>query len=813
MRIATRFLGLLLAVCLLLSVLPANAFAVSDGVTEEMTDTEEPQERYEAVTVATGTTWKTVADALKNASAGDVIRVETDAVLQENATVPAGVTLLIPCMDNDPGYILRGKYLMNPNGTDTSGKTGVGPNAALYRSLNIAEDATLTVSGSVLVNAVTGRTGAGHFDQDVTGGYAKIDLAGRIVVQDGGVLDAFGYVRGSGSVTVQNGGTAGDLYIVRNWRGGTQALKMYECNVYPMNEYDCHNIETPLCIEYGGVLEGLVKMYAGGGYNYTRFPQVSNDNGLIRLTDGGSYLVRTYEEGRECFSISGGADFADSTLVIVGLPLSTGDFIYPIDGDISFVLRGGEYRFLNDYKMLPGVRMTLEKDAELTVMPDTTVVFYKEFNDVPNNDSTQYPSDRDAAVLSVSTGACFTNEGTFAGPIYTESADILIGEAPCWQVVTYEANGYVSGLPKEEQTVAIEHVLSIERPGHVWEFGEDLSILWDAGILPGDYSAVEAALALVPEDLSVFTDESVQVLTDAIAAVVYDLNSDCQAQIDGWAEAIRAAVLGLTQKDVENKADYSAVNEALALVPTDLTAYTDESAAALQAAIDAVQYGLPADQQAQVDAMAEAILKALEGLTEKPCDGGDTCPSKHFTDVPDPSDWAHEGIDYCVEAGLFNGTSETTFEPETAMTRAMLVTVLWRYDGAEETGENIFTDVADDAWYAPAVSWAAANNIVNGIGNDRFDPDSPVTREQVAVIFCRYADFVGADITGRAALDAFADQAQVSDWAADAVSWAVANSIIGGSSEPDGVYLLPQEDATRAQIATILMRFIENYLK
>ena len=191
-----------------------------------------------------------------------------------------------------------------------------------------------------------------------------------------------------------------------------------------------------------------------------------------------------------------------------------------------------------------------------------------------------------------------------------------------------------------------------------------------------------------------------------------------------------------------------------------------------------------------------------------PCDGGENCPSGKFADV-NPNEWYHLSVDYVVTLGLFKGTSANTFEPETAMTRAMLVTVLWRYDGEPEAGENTFSDVPNGQWYTKAVAWAAENGIVNGIGNSRFDPDGKITREQVAAILFRYAEMKEIETSKRGDLSTFPDGSKVGSWAETAMQWAVAEGIINGS---DGK-LLPQGSATRAQVATILMRFIENTVK
>ena len=835
-----------------------------EEVTADTVYTAQYQESYEAM-IPGGQTWRTLQLALENAKPGDTVRIEKDVILREDAAVPAGVTLLLPCMDEDTGYVKQGGYLMSPDGTDATGGQGIGPNAKLYRSLTVAEGVQLRVSGSLLVNAVTGRPSAGHFDQDVTGGYAQLNLLGNVTVENGAHLDAFGFVKGSGLVTVKNGGTVGDLYVVRHWRGGTQALKMYEAALYPMNEYDCHNIESMIRIEYGGSLEGIVKMYAGGSYNYTRFPQVDNNNGLIRLTNASSYLVRTYADGRERYEIFGGADFSNSTLKIVGIPLSTGSYIYPIDGDIDTVLHSGSYRFANDFKYLPGATVMVNSGAELAVTEGHTVVFYQAFNNGEFSDNTRYP-ERTPALLSVAKGAKFTNAGTFAGAIYTESADILIGTAPVWKAVTRESNCMASGRPKEEHTLEIAHTLSITRPGYTWKFGEDLSIVWIGG--EADYSAVEAAKAMIPADLSEYTEDSVQALNDALAAVEKGLTEDKQAQVDAWAKAIRDALAALVRKDGRMPADYTAVMDALAQVPGDLSVYTEQTREALTAAVNAVRIGLTEDEQAQVDAWAKTITEAIaaliyrpadyskvenakknipadltvfteesvkvlnnalesviEGvlidrqaqvdawakaieaaiaaLEKKPCDGGDHCPGKRFTDMPDVKNWAHEGIDFVISNGLFNGMNNTTFAPKGQMTRAMLVTVLWRLAGEPKEGKNIFTDVKDGSWYSDAVAWASKNGVVDGIGGGKFAPADIVTREQLATILYRYAGRPEA----AANLHGFSDQNKVSAWAKDAMCWAIAGGIIRGAADNGKLWLNPQKGATRAEVAAMIMRF------
>ena len=183
------------------------------------------------------------------------------------------------------------------------------------------------------------------------------------------------------------------------------------------------------------------------------------------------------------------------------------------------------------------------------------------------------------------------------------------------------------------------------------------------------------------------------------------------------------------------------------------------------------------------------------------------CPSASYTDVPAYGNWAHGGIDYVLSNGLFNGTGKNRFSPNASMTRAMLVTVLWR-GCAEPTGyENTFSDVKAGAWYAEAVAWGQASGVINGMEDGRFAPDDTVTREQIATILFRMAKLGGADTDARAQLSSFPDQGKVSGWAKEALQWAVATKLIEGVNSGGKDYLQPRAGATRAQVATIIMRF------
>lgn len=176
-----------------------------------------------------------------------------------------------------------------------------------------------------------------------------------------------------------------------------------------------------------------------------------------------------------------------------------------------------------------------------------------------------------------------------------------------------------------------------------------------------------------------------------------------------------------------------------------------------------------------------------------------------FVDVK-LSDWFYEAVKYVTLKKLMNGTDKG-FEPELNMSRAMLVTVLYRLAGTPEiAGSNKFSDVADGEWYTAAVIWAAENEIVNGISETEFAPNENVTREQLAAIIYRYAKFKGNQTENTASLEEFTDCEEISDWAKTALSWARAKELINGTAENT---LSPKAEATRAQVAVILMRFLE----
>lgn len=198
------------------------------------------------------------------------------------------------------------------------------------------------------------------------------------------------------------------------------------------------------------------------------------------------------------------------------------------------------------------------------------------------------------------------------------------------------------------------------------------------------------------------------------------------------------------------------------------------------------------------------------------CPGGPTCPGYAFRDMPVPTDWAHEGLDYCIYHGYIAGTSASTVSPSGVCTRAQLVSILYRVQGEPTTVKGYelsklrapFDDVPRGQWYTDAIWWAKLMGVVAGTSATTFDPEGEITREQLAVILYNYTkQFAPGSLTATGSLAGFPDAASVSSWARTEMAWAVGNGLISGTGSGSVAYLTPQGSATRAQVAAILMRF------
>ena len=191
------------------------------------------------------------------------------------------------------------------------------------------------------------------------------------------------------------------------------------------------------------------------------------------------------------------------------------------------------------------------------------------------------------------------------------------------------------------------------------------------------------------------------------------------------------------------------------------------------------------------------------------CTGSELCPTHHLADVLVKA-WYHDAVDYVVEHGIMTGTSATTFEPNTTLSRAMVAQILYNLEGQPAVeGESTFTD-ASTHWAVDAITWAQKTGVVDGYENNTFRPNRAVTREELAQMLYNYAKVKGYDLTASGDLTAFPDVSKVSDWAETAMSWANGNQLINGFEDDT---LRPGGDSTRAQAASILMNFDLNVVK
>ena len=183
-----------------------------------------------------------------------------------------------------------------------------------------------------------------------------------------------------------------------------------------------------------------------------------------------------------------------------------------------------------------------------------------------------------------------------------------------------------------------------------------------------------------------------------------------------------------------------------------------------------------------------------------------SCPSAAFSDAPDASNWAHDGIDFCISKKLMEGFPDGTFQPDNELTRAQMVTILYREAGSPDVEvTDRFSDVSADQWFAKAVCWAAENEVVNGYTDGTFLPDNPIKRQEVAAMLYRLEGSPAVDSSN---LTSFPDYNTLQDWAKPALSWAVSVGLITGVGHDGLSYLRPIDPATRAQFATIIMRYL-----
>ncbi len=296
------------------------------------------------------------------------------------------------------------------------------------------------------------------------------------------------------------------------------------------------------------------------------------------------------------------------------------------------------------------------------------------------------------------------------------------------------------------------------------------------------------------------------VTLDARALAALDLHKDVAVSLAGGA-SLNAA----QQRALGSQAATATLANASVLVDgtaASCPAGSVRAAVAVNVADDLTAWSLADD--GSISAVGGAYDAGQQTYTFDVVNGVTAIARFPFTDVVTGT-WYYGAAAYAYNNGLFAGMTPTTFAPNATMTRAMLVSVLWRLAGEPAPkAPNTFVDVPDGAWYTDAVTWAAENGVVSGIGGSRFDPSGFVTREQTAEILYNYAHSKGYDVSARADLTAFPDAGSVSGWAEEALSWANAAGLINGTVRDGQTILDPQGSASRAQVAMILMNYVEH---
>lgn len=296
------------------------------------------------------------------------------------------------------------------------------------------------------------------------------------------------------------------------------------------------------------------------------------------------------------------------------------------------------------------------------------------------------------------------------------------------------------------------------------------------------------------------------VTLDAHALAALDLHKDVAVSLAGGA-SLNAA----QQRALGSQAATATLANASVLVDgaaASCPAGSVRAAVAVNAADDLTAWSLADD--GSISAVGGAYDAGQQTYAFDVVNGVTAIARFPFTDVV-AGTWYYGAAAYAYNNGLFAGMTPTTFAPNATMTRAMLVSVLWRLAGEPAPkAPNTFVDVPDGAWYTDAVTWAAENGVVSGIGGSRFDPSGFVTREQTAEILYNYAHSKGYDVSARADLTAFPDAGSVSGWAEEALSWANAAGLINGTVRDGQTILDPQGSASRAQVAMILMNYVEH---
>ena len=404
-----------------------------------------------------GTSYPSVEDALNASKSGDVVYVVPEAVtdgstttlnasLSSDATVKKGVTLVVPYSE-----------VRNPTGTadgDSNATAKIAGNDHRYMVFTIDSKATLTVQGDFIVGGILSKFFTFDYQGHTSGKFARLWLAGSIVVADGGVLHCYGSIMGGGTISLQDGAELYEPFVVTDYVGGDLVYVSWEKGQSFFNRYAFPNIQTKLTMTSGATVYGMINLYANKTYNKTVEPIVSDSEGFIIL-DKGSTLTATYSSkanltayvgdqtqsqkdaawasniypdiGKKIIRISGGASFGSICPEVQGRSANSADTIFSVPYNFDITLMDGTYTIGNDLRFLPGSRLAVDKTATLDV--DAKLLMYdglvsKEFKDkyYPTTAILDYRSEYFSNIAVLVVNGTMNINGTFTGLIQGTSA-------------------------------------------------------------------------------------------------------------------------------------------------------------------------------------------------------------------------------------------------------------------------------------------------------------------------------------------------------------------------------------------------------
>ncbi|MEG2000007.1 MAG: S-layer homology domain-containing protein [Evtepia sp.] len=676
---------------------------------------------------------------LATAKAGERVVLSQNETLTQDATVPVGVTLYIPYDQTD----------------DLDGVLdGTSKNASMdkisediYRTLTIHSGVTLTVNGTLTVGSVMSYPAMNGYQGHTSGAHGKIANHGAIVIGDGGKLNSFGIVDGSGTVSAQSGATITEPLIVVDFVGGANTYDLYFDHQTPFRHWAIQNIQNTLTLNAGAEFLVSCNLYASGAYNKTNVPFFAQ-NGLFRLKPGTS-LIRTFDPnkhtdenpdlGLTTYTISGGMDVQAMKMLIQGVEVSTDSVDFAIPYNVHMVFEKGDYAVQRRLKLMPGSSLTIAEDATLTVEGKAFTV---------GSGETMAPA------LFVHNGL---KQEDMSKKVYPSSA------------VLKKAGFSQSGM------LLVDGYLVVDSGG---VFGGIIQSGGSTGVVtlnPG-------AQLTTPR------------LQDGTRASYDNSTAICALQT--------RAYLNEQITELSPGTSYNAVGGTSWTLPSyDVTYMTT----ATKAEYEAAKQITDKNDLRYVDKIDENTYHKWKTETvtiQQPMTGIWTVGNAHVGEVPEPparfSDvsadaWYYADVMYMAEKGLMKGTAATTFEPNTSMTRAMFLTTLHRMSG------NATADTAGSTWYRAAVDWAKSENISDGT-----DLNRKISREEMTTILFRYAKVNGTAPTGAWAVQlTYADTHMISEWAVESAMYAQINGIIKGR---EGNRFDPQGTATRAEVAAVLHR-------